>query len=423
MGLVFRILGAVGVLALAAFVWFAWPLYGYIAHQGDAPLLPFGWTDLPEKSSSTEKVWDQSFAQAGAQTLSAMDAHRAEIGAPGMSAAVAVGGEVVWQGTVGWADIGQNEPVGAKTIFRIGSTSKAITGAALARLVDKGLIDLDAPIETYLDDLPNPSWAGITPRMLASHTAGLPHYGDNQDRKGWYHSGALVDHYDNVSDAVALFDGSPLLFEPGTDFEYSSYGTVLLGAVMAEASGLTYRQLVTQEVLAPVGMTSTIVAPKRHGKPEELARFYLVDLEHERARPWRPVDLSHRLPGGGWASTPTDLVMMGAMMLDDSFISPETRSDVWTPVQTTDGEANEQDYAVGWRWREWDVDGVGVMRNANHGGVSRGSQCWLVVYPDFDMAIVFTINTRTETFRPFGSFLPKIAAPFGQAVLAQQTED
>ncbi|MEM9285854.1 MAG: serine hydrolase domain-containing protein [Pseudomonadota bacterium] len=422
MGLVMRFLIAFVALALAVSGWLAWPLYGYAAHAGEAPLLPFGWIDMPREHPTTEMVLDPRFAAAGAQTLAAMEAHRDEIDAPGFSAAVAIGGEVVWQGAVGWADLARGEAVTPETIFRIGSTSKAVTGAALARLVDQGTIDLDAPIERYLHDLPNPEWAGITPRMLASHTAGLPHYGDNDDRKGWYHSGALVAHYDNVHNALELFDDSTLLFEPGTDFEYSSYGTVLLGAVIADAADLSYRELVTREVFAPAGMRSTIVAPKRHGKPEDLARFYLVDSENDRARPWRPVDLSHRLPGGGWASTPTDLVRMGAMMLDDGYISAATRDEMWTPVPLANGEVNEQDYALGWRWRAWEEEGFVVMRNANHGGVSRGSQCWLVVYPDFDMAIAYTINTRTEGFRPFGAFLPKIAVPFGQAVLAQQDE-
>ena len=73
-----------------------------------------------------------------------------------------------------------------------------------------------------------------------------------------------------------------------------------------------------------------------------------------------------------------------------------------TPQVLADGSVNEQDYAIGWRWREYEVEGIGVARNANHGGVSRGAQSWLLVFPDYEMAIAFTTNTNTEEFADFG---------------------
>lgn len=408
-----------GLIALTlVLAWLLWPVYGFFSHSGDAPLPPFGWVEMGETAPVAQEALDPTYAEAGNKVIALLDERRKAIGAPAFSAAVAIGGDIVWRGAVGWADIASDKPATPETQFRIGSTSKAVTATALARLVEKGVIDLDAPVTNYLGDVKNPEWETVTPRMLASHMAGMPHYKENGERGGLYRSVALRTHYADVRDAVKLFDESPLLSEPGTEFFYSSLGTVLLGAVMSEAAGKPYRQIIEEEVLDPAGMASTIVAPKRRGSRENLATFYLLKGGKQRA--WRPVDLSHRLPGGGWASTPSDLVRMGSIVLDTDYISEETQQAFWAPQRLANGEVNEQDYAIGWRWREWDVEGVGVARNANHGGVSRGSQSWLLVFPDYDMAVAFNINSRTDAFHNFGMAWEDIFREFALAIPASE---
>ncbi|MEM9744184.1 MAG: serine hydrolase domain-containing protein [Pseudomonadota bacterium] len=342
--------------------------------------------------------------------MTSLIAHRAEMGAPALSAAVAVDSKVVWRGAVGWADIKSKRAVDVETLFRIGSTSKAITATALAQLVQDGALNLDAPIGNYLQPMPNPQWHAITARQLASHMAGIPNYGDNRDWLGLYQTIKLDKHYPDVRKALSLFDGSPLLHQPGSQFEYSSLGTVLLGAVMSAAAGKSYRQIISDRVLAPSEMTGTRVAPMYHEDGSNLARFYLN--RNGRIREWRPVDLSHRLPGGGFVSTPTDLARMGARWLDDAYVSASTRAVFWKPQTLNDGSVNAQNYALGWRWREWTVDGVGLARNANHGGVSRGAQCWLLVFPDFQLSIAFAINTRTDEFHQFGALYEPLLRAF-----------
>ena len=387
------------VLALVLAIWL-WPVYQFYAHKDGWPISLFGWLDMPTDAPGIQQLMDSRYAQAGDRAIQILIDYRSSIGVPAVSAAVAIDGEIVWAGAAGWADLKTAKPATPETVFRIGSTSKALTATALGRMVDQELIDIDAPISSYLVELPNPVWADITARQLASHMAGIPHYADNRDWSGLYQTVALRRHYPDVRDAVSLFDGSPLLFSPGTDFEYSSLGTVLLGAVMSGAAGKPYRQLMQEQVFDPLDMTSTLVAPKRAQPDAALATFYY--RRNDRYREWRPVDLSHRLPGGGFASTPSDLVRLGAAQLDESYIAAATRNEFWTPQVLASGEVNEQGYGLGWRWREWDIENVGLVRNANHGGVSRGSQSWLLVFPDYNMAIAFMINTRTDSFHEFG---------------------
>lgn len=402
---------------LLAFIWLAWPVYEFYSHRGEAPLPPFGWLEMEGKAPSVQELSNSKYKEAGDRALDIIAIHRETIGAPAFSAAVSVDGELVWAGASGWADIQSSTPAIPQTVFRIGSTSKALTATALARLVDKGQIDLDTPISQYLSELPNPEWADITPRQLASHMAGLPHYKENRDWAGLYQTIALQTHYSDVKDAVEVFDESPLLHAPGTDFYYSSLGTVLLGAVMSEAAGKPYRVLMRDEVLQPLNMSATIVAPGKTPKAGTLATFYY--RQDNLYREWRPVDLSHRLPGGGFAATPSDLVRLGAAQLDESYISKPTREAFWTPQQLSDGKVNEQQYAIGWRWREWEVEGVGMARNANHGGVSRGAQSWLLVFPDYNMSIAFSINSKTEEFHDFGHIYEDIFREFALAKASQ----
>lgn len=252
----------------------------------------------------------------------------------------------------------------------------------------------------------------MTSRQLASHMAGLPHYGENKDI-GAYDSIALQRHFDDLPEALTVFDESPLLCAPEECFHYSSLGTVLLGAVIGAAAGKPYIDVMREEVFEPLGVSSTVIAPKRPSAVERHATAYFVD--GERFREMRAVDLSHRLPGGGLASTSSDLVKAGSAWFDAEYISPETRTAFWTPQRLNNGEVNEQGYAICFRWREWEVEGAGLARNANHGGVSRGGQSWLLIFPDYEMAIAFNINSNTEEFSDFGGVWEDIFREFALA--------
>ena len=390
---------ALVLMALLAAGWRVWPLYQFYAHKGALPLPPTGWQTIGTNPPRTEQVHDEHYRPTGVAALAHLETWRSRIQAPAFSAAVAVDGRPVWAGAVGWADIGRKQSATPGTRFRIGSTSKALTGIALARLVDGGRLDLDAPIETYLRPLPNPAWATITARQLASHSSGLPHYKENTEFWGRLATVTLRRHFTRMADALTLFDESALLFTPGTKFHYSSLGTVVLGAVIARAEGRTYLEVMHREVFEPAGMRDTQVAPPTSEPGGALATFYV--RRGDRHRPWRAVDLSHRLPGGGFASTPTDLVRFGMKVLEPEFLSLDVRRAFWTPQRLADGRINPQAYALGWRWRRHEVDGLGTVAYANHGGVSRGSQCWLMVAPELGMAVAMAINVRTEHFGDF----------------------
>src|SRR5262245_60404762 len=91
---------------------------------------------------------------------------------PGMSVAIGIDGVVVWSEGFGFKDLAEKIPVSSSTKFRIGSVSKSLTSAGLALLAERGKLDLDAPIQTYVPDFPQKDGT-ITTRLLGGHLAGI----------------------------------------------------------------------------------------------------------------------------------------------------------------------------------------------------------------------------------------------------------
>ncbi|MDP2285045.1 MAG: serine hydrolase, partial [Pseudohongiella sp.] len=115
-------------------------------------------------------------------------------------------------------------------------------------------------------------------------------------------------------------------------------------------------------------------------------------------------------PGGGFMSTPEDLVKLGAAWLNPDFIREETRQLFWQPQTLSSGIINEQSYAITWRWNA-------ALGYAHHGGVSKGSMAWLAVYPENDqrsqsVVIALTTNTTLPTFQDFSSLQTELVKLF-----------
>lgn len=379
------------------------------------PLLSgFGsWTVLPTQHiPSTQSVPDTRFLSAANDSFEALKAHRQKNGIPGLTAAVAFDGSIVWKGATGWADIEKGNPIHHDTIMRIGSTSKAVTATALARLIDRGEMTLDDPISDYADNWPHTAWSQLTPRQLASHTAGFPGYSNNGDHLGKLITLRGTRHYTTVRESLEIFDGSPLLFPPGTDFAYSSFDVNLLGAVIAEIHETPFLSSLDDLVFSPLGLVSS--GGDHDGiHRSELSKFYQTD--GTRCRLWRPFDLSQRWPGGGLVSTSSELAILGINWLNPAFISSTTRESMWTPQKLEKGQINEQQYAIGWRFYQknpWPGDPTRTLRMAHHGGVSKGAMSWLVVYPDYKLAIALNANARLDEFSDFNAVEGDIAAYF-----------
>lgn len=361
----------------------------------------------PYTENLGEERWREA-ADAGRKTL---EEARVRHGLPALSVAVAHDGKIVWAAASGWADLESRTPASLATRYRIGSTSKAVSATALARLVDKGTMRLDTPASTWTNDLPNPQWLALTPRQLASHTAGIVDYDQNRDIAGLFHSVRERKQFDSVTDALSVFDGNKLKFAPGTAFRYTSFDVVLLSALMERAAGAPFLDLLEREIARPLGTTSLSADYQDRPVPDR-ATFYW--RKGGVLKPWGRVNHSYKWAGGGLIAASSDLARIGSAWLDTAYITPATRAAFWTPQKLASGEINEQSYAIGWRANA-NLRVLGEDKpvwNVHHGGVSKGAYSWLVIYPEQRLVVALNANARLDDFGDFMAIEQAITRSF-----------
>ena len=142
---------------------------------------------------------------------------------PALTAAVDIDGRIVYSKGFGQADIENEVKATPETLIRTGSIAKPISAVAAMTLVEAGKLDLDAPVQKYCPAFPQKQWT-VTTRQVLGHIAGIRHYKDDETDS--------IRHYDNMSDGFTIFANEPLLFEPGTKYQYSTYGYTVIGCVI-----------------------------------------------------------------------------------------------------------------------------------------------------------------------------------------------
>jgi CubicO group peptidase (beta-lactamase class C family) len=168
---------------------------------------------------------------------------------PGVSIALVRRGELVWSASYGYADRGRARPMTVEAVCRAESISKSVTAWGVLKLVERGVVGLDAPVRRYLRDwsLPESPYAedSITVRRLLSGTAGMP-------------LGTIGVRYPpeaaRPSLRDALHEQARPVREPGSAFEYSNVGFNLLELLIEEVSGRPFAEYMADEVLHPLGM-------------------------------------------------------------------------------------------------------------------------------------------------------------------------
>lgn len=297
--------------------------------------------------------------------------------APGLSLTVAASGKIVWSVSCGYADVKSRRPVTARTRFRIGSVSKTLTATVLADYAESGRVDLDAAVDRYVDF---PSHGGaITLRRLAGHLAGIRHYESQAEAVN-------RRHFASVTATLALFAGDPLVAEPGSRFSYSSYGYDVIGAALERVSGRDFPSLVREAVLAPAHMRETTLATAPRAAR---ATFYeLKDSGGVRVAP--PIDLSDRLPAGGFLSTAEDLARFGIALTDGTLVGKETAAMMFRSQRTTAGE--ETGYGLGF---EVHPSPFGLF--VGHTGAVAGGTAALAIHVKTGTVLALTTNVGYAT--------------------------
>jgi CubicO group peptidase (beta-lactamase class C family) len=200
----------------------------------------------------------------------------------------------------------EREAMTENTIFDAASLTKVVaTTPAVMRLVERGQIKLDAPVQTYLPEFTGDGKELVTVRELLTHTSGLPP--DIETKSDWH----------GQTEAIAKACAVKLQSQPGTAFKYSDINFFLLGEIVQRASKTALEVFVRREIYAPLKMTDTGFLP-----PKE-KRFRIAPTEVVAGQPWRGVvhDPTARHMGGvaghaGLFTTASDLARYARMLLN-----------------------------------------------------------------------------------------------------------
>lgn len=292
------------------------------------------------------------------------------------------GGETVLSQGYGMADLEQRVLHSPQTRFRIGSVTKQFTAAAILQLQDRGLVDVQVPVVTYLPDYPNDT---ITLHQLLTHTAGLPNLTSFPDFAKW------MDQPTTLDALIARFQDLPLEFEPGTQYRYSNSGYVLLTQVIETVSGQSYADYMAENLLTPLGMESTGYALS---PVPGLARGY--EFKGQDYQPAAPINMSVPQGAGGLYSTVGDLarwnqVLFGDAPGDRAVLSQGAIATMTTP-QVSLGMATAPNLAYGYGLV---IDNESVPPRIGHGGGINGFVSSLVYIPAQAATIVVLSNVET----------------------------
>ena len=291
---------------------------------------------------------------------------------------VARDGRTLFEGAYGLADRERGIPNTPTTRFRVGSMNKMLTAVAVLQLVQAGKVRLDAPFRTYLPDYPNVEMAStVTLHHLLTHTGGT---GDIFGPQFMAHRAELR----NTGDYLRLYGTRGLEFSPGTQWRYSNYGFMLLGAVIERVSGMSYDDYVAEHVLGPAGMTATGAAPEDSLVPGRSVGYTRQVVPGTLAS--NAPTLPYRgTPAGGGYSTVGDFARF-AVALREHRLLDSAHTALLLGGKVTMGQSTVQ-YAYGF------IDRVQVGRRlVGHGGGAPGMNGELSFEPKGGYVVVVLSN-------------------------------
>jgi len=292
---------------------------------------------------------------------------------PGVAVAVVKGGAVMLSKGYGESNIEHHVPASASTLFQSGSVGKQFTSAAVMLLVEEGKIGLGDSITKYFPTAPA-SWRGITVRHLLTHTSGIPDYTTD----------AMDYRRDYTEDELAqMAFGLTPEFPPGSRWNYSNTGYVLLGIIIHKASGKFYGDVLRERVFAPLGMSTARVISEEDIIPNRAAGYRLARGELKNQE-WVAPKLNTTADGSLYLSL-QDYIAWDRGLRDKKVLKPESWATINTPVTLTSGK--RYPYGFG-----WSIDTVAGQLRIHHGGAWQGFQTYISRYIGDDMTVVALSN-------------------------------
>lgn len=300
-------------------------------------------------------------------------------------------GKTLFSGAYGLADRDNKVPNDLDTRFRIGSMNKMFTGTAVLQLVQAGRVKLTDPLGKYLTDYPNQDVATkVTIHDLLTHTGGT---GDIFGPEYNAHRLELR----TLSDYVGLYGKRDLLFEPGSRWQYSNYGMLLLGVVVERVSGQSYYDYVAQKIFKPAGMTRSGSEPESTLVPGRSVGYTRAPGKTD----WTPntdtLPFRGTSAGGGY-STVRDVAKFADALLRNKLLNAEhTQLLITGKVDSPAGGK----YAYGFE----DLRKPDSAGPVGHGGGAPGMNGMLRIFPTSGYVVAVLSNLDPPAAQRISGFL------------------
>ena len=302
----------------------------------------------------------------------------------------------------GWEDREKRVPVTRKTMFRWASISKSLTALAAIQLWEKGHLELDDDVRSYVPEFPDKGHK-VTLRQLLSHQGGIVHY-TNGPVIVTQRQYKQPNPFENVLLALDSFKESPLVNVPGEKYSYTTHGYILLSAALQRAGKEKFAHQVRDRIVKPLRMETLqpdyqwVEIPNRTIGYRKRQEKIVVSSN---------TDVSWKLAGGGYISNIDDLTKLGEGLLNGKLVKPETLKLMWTPRKTSTGE--QTSYGLG--FRQWNyVDGKlqrtltksgesnlkdkMTLRLMGHSGSQQKTKTLLVLEPSKKFGIALMSNSE-----------------------------
>ena len=321
---------------------------------------------------------------------------------------VAENGNPIYHKAFGYREFASQTPLQASDIFELASVSKQFTAMIIMMLKEKNKLQYDDLLEKYI----SVPYKGITIRHLLTHTSGLPDYQDIMD-KYWDKTKVAGN-----ADCIAYLNkyAPSKSFEPGTKYEYSNTGYLLLASVAEKVSGKNFIELCHNWIFRPLKMKSTNIRTLEEKKAtinfaighiliKERNQPALAAGRYVRADSFPSSDytiwLGNRKGPGRISSTAADLLKWDKALYTNILVRQATLQEAFTPMKLTDGSLSN--YGFGWMLRTDSLLGKVVY----HTGDNPGYKTQIIRFIDKNKTIIL-LNNNAHT--DFETIIKDIAA-------------
>lgn len=280
----------------------------------------------------------------------------------------------------GWSNKRQRSSMVASTQVRTASVTKPMTAIAIMQLFEKGILELDTPIGNYLSNLPNTLIRDVTVRQLLGHTSGVRGYASVFEAMSY-------SQYEALSESLRQFIDDPLDSPPGTEYQYTSYGYSILGAIIEEQTGKSYREYMRDHIWSVAGMSNTqLDGYEAHGNVGSYLKLGSLFIRLPRT------DLSIIYPAGGVKSTVEDLLKFGRAVLGNKLIRADTFELMLNVEDSLSVKAGDSPYGLGWTVLESKSFGKFIV----HSGSQPGAESFFAIYLDQPAVVAVLANAYSS---------------------------